>query len=103
MILHKLGATAKGARLERIKKSPHFRNGTFHNVHHTPQLTEGATIPRILYGFLFGKSERKIPTGAIPTIHTDLFLLPRGEDVLVWFGHSSYFIQVDGLTFLVDP
>lgn len=27
----------------------------------------------------------------------------RDENVLVWFGHSSYFIQADGKRILVDP
>ena len=25
------------------------------------------------------------------------------QDVLIWFGHSSYFIQIDGKRILVDP
>jgi L-ascorbate metabolism protein UlaG (beta-lactamase superfamily) len=29
--------------------------------------------------------------------------LNLGEDVLIWFGHSSYFIQLNGKRFLVDP
>ena len=103
MIFKKFGRTPSGKRLERIKKSAHYRDGQFHNINHTPQLTEGATIPRILYGFLFGKTERKIPLGTIPTHKTDLLSIPVTEDILVWFGHSSYFFQVDGLRFLVDP
>jgi L-ascorbate metabolism protein UlaG (beta-lactamase superfamily) len=39
----------------------------------------------------------------IPSIKTDLMNLGRNEDVLVWFGHSSYFIQIDGKKILVDP
>jgi L-ascorbate metabolism protein UlaG (beta-lactamase superfamily) len=36
-------------------------------------------------------------------VKTDLLHLPPDADVLVWFGHSSYFIQLDGKRFLVDP
>lgn len=30
-------------------------------------------------------------------------LFKLAADVLVWFGHSSYFMQLDAFTFLVDP
>jgi L-ascorbate metabolism protein UlaG (beta-lactamase superfamily) len=39
----------------------------------------------------------------IPSVKTDLLALPVGRDVLVWFGHSSYFMQIDGKRILVDP
>ena len=34
---------------------------------------------------------------------TDLLNLPIDRDILVWFGHSSYFMQIDGKRILVDP
>jgi L-ascorbate metabolism protein UlaG (beta-lactamase superfamily) len=34
---------------------------------------------------------------------TNLMDLPVGTDVLIWFGHSSYFMQLDGKRILVDP
>ncbi|MDR1906928.1 MAG: MBL fold metallo-hydrolase [Puniceicoccales bacterium] len=39
----------------------------------------------------------------IPSTKTDLMNLNKADDILVWFGHSSYFIQVDGKRFIVDP
>lgn len=39
----------------------------------------------------------------IPSQKTDLKTLDPNEDVLIWFGHSSYFIQIEGKKFLVDP
>src|SRR5690606_28650021 len=39
----------------------------------------------------------------IPSQKTDLLHLNPEEAILVWFGHSSYFMQLDGKTFLVDP
>lgn len=29
--------------------------------------------------------------------------LPLDEDVVVWLGHSSYFVQIAGRTLLIDP
>lgn len=34
---------------------------------------------------------------------TDLLNLKADQDILVWFGHSSYFMQLDGKRILVDP
>ncbi|HEX2536004.1 MAG TPA: MBL fold metallo-hydrolase, partial [Chitinophagaceae bacterium] len=38
-----------------------------------------------------------------PVRRTDLKALAPAENVLVWFGHSSYFLQVNGKRFLIDP
>ena len=96
------GATAQGERLERIHASPNFRNGAFQNRRFTPQLAEGYTMPGLLWEFIFSDPPRRMPTGAIPTQKHDLHALPPG-DLLVWFGHSSYLLRIDGRTILVDP
>lgn len=97
------GQTPKGERLERIKTSVNYANGTFQNQSPTPDLTEGATFFSVMNAFLFTKKERNKPSGAIPSIKTDLHNLNPEQDMLVWFGHSSYFLQIDGKKILVDP
>lgn len=52
---------------------------------------------------MFKRRPERKPGGIIPSIKTDLLNLTSGEDILIWFGHSSYFIRVDGKTILVDP
>lgn len=99
----KFGKAPSGERLEAIKKSPNFKNGRFENINHTPEITEGYTYREVLYEFLFKKTERKSPLDSIPSIKTDLKHLTPNQDVLVWFGHSSYFMQIDGVRILVDP
>jgi L-ascorbate metabolism protein UlaG (beta-lactamase superfamily) len=96
------GAKPEGDRLKRIEASPHYSKGKFHNIEFTPQLTEGATFGGVLFDFLFRKSKKRSPE-ILKTIKTDLLSLDPAKDVLVWFGHSSYFLQVDGKKFLVDP
>jgi L-ascorbate metabolism protein UlaG (beta-lactamase superfamily) len=39
----------------------------------------------------------------LPSVKTDLHSLERDQNILVWFGHSSYFPQADGIRMLVDP
>ncbi|WP_228466976.1 MBL fold metallo-hydrolase [Adhaeribacter swui] len=97
------GKLPSGARLERIKKSPNYRNGAFQNESFTPDLAEGVTYFSVAKDFFFGKNKRATPTDSIPSTKTDLLHLDPKQDVLVWFGHSSYFMQVDGKRFLVDP
>lgn len=97
------GSLPSGARLERIQKSPHYRNGSFQNLSHTPDLTEGVSYYAVLKEFLFSEKPRVKPIDSIPSTKTDLLALQPDENVLVWFGHSSYFMQLDRKKFLVDP
>jgi L-ascorbate metabolism protein UlaG (beta-lactamase superfamily) len=99
----KFGKRPEGARLEKIKQSPNYRDGEFQNIHHTPQITEGYSYFEVLVQFFFKRNANRIPIDAIPSVKTDLLNLPPDQDILVWFGHSSYFIQLDGKRILVDP
>ncbi len=99
----KFGKHPKGKRLEQIKKSPNYKNGSFQNLSHTPALTNGATYYSVLNEFIFAEKKGIKPNGEIPSIKTNLLQLDSKENVLIWFGHSSYFIQIDGKKILVDP
>lgn len=97
------GKAPSGKRLELLKQSPNFKEGSFQNIHFTPFITEGYSMIKITWDFIFGKFPRTTPIDTIPSIKTDLKALSKNENVLIWFGHSSYFIQLDGKRFLVDP
>lgn len=99
----KFGKAPSGERLERIKKSPHYQKGKFDNLEETPQLSEDTSMPEIMFRFLFGKKDQLKPSKKFHFTKTDLKNLSPDEDVYVWMGHSSYFIQVDGIKILVDP
>ncbi|HEY4968176.1 MAG TPA: MBL fold metallo-hydrolase, partial [Puia sp.] len=97
------GAKPAGDELRKIGQSPNYRNGQFQNISHTPALTEGAGYFRIIKKFFFDKHDRKTPSSPLPSVKTDLLNLDPEKNILVWFGHSSYFMQIDRKTFLVDP
>ncbi|PWG82446.1 MBL fold metallo-hydrolase [Pararcticibacter amylolyticus] len=97
------GKAPAGKRLELLKKSAHYKDGKFQNAHFTPTVTEGYSMSGVIFDFIFRKFPRTRPAGSIPSVKTDLKNLPPSDNVLVWFGHSSYFIQLDGKRFLVDP
>ena len=103
MNLPKFGKAPSGERLERIKQSSHYREGAFVNNTFTPSVTEGHSFFGVFYDFLFRKNSELAPKEPIPSVATDLHQLPADADLLVWFGHSSYYMQVDGVKFLVDP
>ncbi|MGS0748371.1 MBL fold metallo-hydrolase [Halpernia sp. GG3] len=97
------GKAPSGKRLERIKKSQHYKNGAFDNLSFTPQLTEGYSMTKVMFNFIFGKKENVKPKQKFKFTKTDLKNLNPTENVYVWMGHSSYFIQIDGKKILVDP
>ena len=97
------GRESSGERLQLIRKSPNYRNGQFQNLSHTPAITEGTNYYTVMREFFFGKSKRARPPVSLPSQTVDLLHLDKNEKVLVWFGHSSYFMQIDGKKILVDP
>ncbi len=103
MKLPQFGSKPTGERLARIQASPQYRDGAFQNQSDTPQFTDGGTFPKVMRRFFFEKNERKQPQSPIPAVKTDLHNLKPDEDVLIWMGHSSYYMQVDGKRILVDP
>ena len=56
-----------------------------------------------LIGYLFVKKDRLVPASPIPSVEANLRLLDRNVDVVVWLGHSSYFVQLGGKRVLIDP
>jgi L-ascorbate metabolism protein UlaG (beta-lactamase superfamily) len=97
------GSAPSGQRLQRMLQSPNYRNGQFQNLSKTPALTEGVSYWALIKEFFFTKKERRKPVHELPSKKVDLLHLNVNEDVLVWFGHSSYFLQLDGKKILVDP
>lgn len=97
------GKAPSGARLERIKQSPNYAHGQFQNQVTKPLLSEGVSYFSMYRDFLFFRDRGTRPDREIPTHKTNLKALEVHEDVLVWFGHSSYFMQVSGKKILVDP
>lgn len=97
------GKAPSGLRLERVKKSANNRDGVFQNLSPTPMFAEGVSKMEMIKSGIFKVSKRKKPETILPSTKTDLTLLDASENVLVWFGHSSYFLQIDGKRILVDP
>ena len=56
-----------------------------------------------MWSFVFDKAPHVEPKDSVPVIKTDLHKLEKDENLIVWFGHSSYLFQLAGKRILVDP
>ena len=105
----KFGYAPSGRRLERIQQSPHYKDGAFHTLEPVSVMTQtdeqkkhDSTL-KVWYDFIFGDHSALYPTKPLPHVRTDLRSLAPGANVLVWMGHSSFYLQLDGYHILVDP
>lgn len=101
--LPRFGKLPSGARLKEIRQSVNYKNGQFQNLNETPMFTAEEGMFTVLRQFLFDKKKRVKPVDIIPSVKTNLLNVDPAKDILVWFGHSSYFMQVDEKKILVDP
>lgn len=101
-LVKQLGQFPDEKRKEYFSTLPNYANGRFQNILATLALLEGESMTKALFNSLC-KVENTSPKSALPFVITDLKKLFPEENVLIWFGHSSYFIQVDGKKFLIDP
>lgn len=97
------GKAPSGERFDRIKKSTNYKDNSFQNLNFTPVFAEDVSKFEMIRDGIFKISKRKAPATNLPSVKTNLLNLDPKKDVLVWFGHSSYFMQVDGKRILVDP
>ncbi|MDG4837913.1 MBL fold metallo-hydrolase [Micromonospora sp. WMMD967] len=98
-----LGGRLSGARAERAARSPQFRDGTFHNLAGTRTMVAepGRNLVREL---IFGKQKRH-PTTPVPLLRPGTTDAADTADELniVWYGHASTLIEIEGRRVLLDP
>lgn len=99
----KFGALPDGGRMKKVHQSPHYREGRFHNLIEKPVYSNGYNLRKIIWERFAKKHPNTTPEDILPSMKTDLKSISPDSNVLVWFGHSSFFMQVDGVKFLVDP
>ncbi len=98
----KFGVIPSGLRLERILKSPNYKNNSFQNLTSTEVMRKGASYIQMIKDS-FSKPPSVKPPRPLPSVETDLKKLDDENPIIVWFGHSSYLIKSKGFTILVDP
>lgn len=99
----KFGKNPDSDKIDKIKSSANFSNGEFRNLSETPVNSGGDNLIMAVFKFLTQKVDYLYPTNPIPFVKTDLKSLDINSNIMVWFGHSSYFFQLDGKKILIDP
>lgn len=105
MSLPQFGAPLDGARLERARAHPQFRDGRFVNIEpETP--TEPGAFADFLVRQLTG-NEMRVPPAPLPMVPVDkasLAATPPGRGLRAfWIGHSTAYVELDGVRLLLDP
>lgn len=99
----RFGKLPQGDQLSRIRESSNYRDGEFQNRIPTPLFTEDVGTLSIIWSNITDKNERLAPSEPITVTQTDLKNLDLQQDLVVWMGHSSWFVQLGGKRVLIDP
>ncbi|MER6610009.1 MBL fold metallo-hydrolase [Streptomyces sp. NPDC000927] len=100
------GAEPEGARMERIRRSPHFVDGSFRNPVGARTGPSGSALEFAKVYFRKEGRIRRAPAGTVPvhaTTYADLAEPPATGLRLTWMGHSSVLAEIDGRRVLFDP
>ncbi|MDR2769767.1 MAG: MBL fold metallo-hydrolase, partial [Puniceicoccales bacterium] len=99
----KFGSIPSGMRLEKIQKSKNYKNRKFQNIYKFRADAPICKLSAYKKLGIMGKLITHKNDVNVPSVKTDLINLNKNEDILVWFGHASYFIQIEGKRIVVDP
>ena len=102
MSLRITGKLPSGKQLQQLRQSPNYKNGGFQNLSPTSMKPEGVSYWKMIREFL-KKHPDRAPASALPFVRTDLKKIDSSKPVIVWFGHSSYFLRIREKNFLIDP
>lgn len=100
------GADPTGARMERIRRSPHFADGVFQNPVGARTRPSGSAADFAKIYFDKERRARRAPAGTLPvhaTTFADLARPAASGLRLTWMGHSSVLAEIDGSRVLFDP
>jgi L-ascorbate metabolism protein UlaG (beta-lactamase superfamily) len=101
-LLKTFGRFPSGPRLQRIRLSPNYQNGSFQNLVPTAVMRKDVGMLKMIKDYR-GRPVDATPPKPIPFVRTDLKRLPADRATLVWFGHSSYLLKLGPTHILVDP
>ena len=90
------GRTPTGKRLERIQQSPHYYKGRFWAIKPIEKAVETSQFEATMRFLFGGTPERLVPNDPMVSKKTDLKSLDPKQDVIVWMGHSTYYMQLNG-------
>ena len=89
---------------KRYASSPNYENGKFQNLLLTDMSMSAGDMAKTIVEFI-GGGEGRAPKHKIHVLHPDTGLItaPYGSTRVVWYGHSAFLLQIDGMNLLLDP
>jgi len=96
-----IGTKPAASRLERIVKSPQYRDGKFVDTIPRVEPDVWAATRRWIAGT--PQSQPSSPLPVIQRTTRDFETPPASGLRITWFGHSSLLVEIDGRRVLVDP
>jgi L-ascorbate metabolism protein UlaG (beta-lactamase superfamily) len=87
------------------QNSEQFKNGKFNNTNPVPKDLSFSETAKLAYTFFTTKVPNGRPKQDLKAIKIDSASIAdyKGEARMTWFGHSSFLLQIDGKTILLDP
>lgn len=98
------GGSQSKQKLAQFEKLDYFEDGKFSNLMPTNMDMDFSEAIKMLPEFFKNDPSRR-PDFELPIAHRDsLELVTKDHPTrLVWFGHSTFLLQIDGKTILIDP
>ncbi|WP_192349926.1 MBL fold metallo-hydrolase [Algoriphagus sp. Y33] len=98
------GSNPSKERLLQYEKLDYYEDGKFSNLMPTNMDMNFTEAIKMLPEFFKNDPTRR-PDFDLPLVHRDSLELVTKEQTtrLVWFGHSTFLLQIDGKTILIDP
>lgn len=84
-----------------FEQESNYQDGTFHNLVPTSRGFSWKTFKETLYDYYKGNLNRE-PQKEIPVIKQTAKEIDQPNQV-VWFGHSAFYVQINGKSILIDP
>lgn len=102
-LLRCFGKLPTDAQLDSFHHSPRYINGKFYNQVETPLFSQRNVRWSLVQDLVCNKNKYTAPTYTLPMLPVDFSLLDLQKNMLIWLGHSSYYLQLDGKRILIDP
>ncbi|MDF3821059.1 MBL fold metallo-hydrolase [Leptospira sp. 96542] len=103
------GKDPSGVHLDKIKSSPQFDKEREQFVNRRPdvleKMREGQSFFALVFKFLFGGDKHRRPDVKLPEVKPNFqeFLEPDDSIKFIWFGHSTFLVNIEGKILFFDP